>query len=74
MCHLIYVPAHQQTFIQTLKRRTLLMHGTIVSLDTEPDAEERNSSSQPTTPKGAGIPTSTVVSVVCLLRRVLHRP
>lgn len=50
------------------------MHGTIVSLDTEPDAEERNSSSQPTTPKGAGIPTSTVVSVVCLLRRVLHRP
>jgi len=62
-----------QIFIQTLKRRTLLMHGSVVSLDTEPDAEERNSSSKPTTPKAAGIPVSTVVFVVCLLGRVLPR-
>lgn len=53
-----------QIFIQTLKRGTLLMHDTIVFLDAEPDTEERNSSSRPTSPRAAGIPISTIVFVV----------
>lgn len=45
-------------------------HMALQSLDT--DSEERASSAESTKPRPAGNPTSTVVFVACLLRRVLH--
>lgn len=42
------------------------------SSDTELDREERDSPAKSTTQRSADNPTSTVVFVACLLRRVLH--
>lgn len=65
VCAILFIALTvNQIFIQTLKRGMLLMHDTIVFLDTEPDTEERNSSSRPTSQRAAGIPISTIVFVV----------